>query len=456
MQTDENSAKPKKAPGPNFFQVAKSLPLILNDRLKWMESLHANFGDVVGIRLGPRKIYAVFHPDYIRHVLVTNAKNYWKGRTFEKTQAYLGKGLATVEGPTWQVQRRRMNPQFHRDALKSLLPAIDLVIDRLIGRFEAKAISGELVDLALEFPRLAMEVVARSFFGVEVPQEKIEKIIDAFKESLEFTTARTLNPFDIPESIPLPSNIRYGKAIRLLGDVVYGMIETEKKKENSPTLLSMLIRASDPETGTGMTAKQLRDEVMTMFIGGTDTSGNTLSWIFYNLGRHPEVQNRVRAEVIRADGGVELNPENLMYTQRMIEETLRLFPQNWVGSRDSYRDDEIGGVHIPGGSTVFLGVYVAHRRQDFWTNPLQFDPDRFLAENSAGRHPMAYMPFGAGQRKCIGYHFAMMEFLLAIPKILHRFEFDVVGIEKIKPHPTWSLWPKPGVPVKLRLRKTVH
>ncbi len=443
-----------KAPGPSAFEVVKSLPLIVGDRLAWMTDVQKKHGDIVRIPLGPRAVYAVFHPDFLRHVLVVNAKNYWKGRTFEKTASYMGKGLATTEGAEWQVQRRRMNPHFHKDALKSITTILSDNIELTMDRWKAFAKTGEVIDLATEFQRLAMESIARALFGTGVPQEKIHSIIEAFKVSLQFTTSRTLNPFDIPESLPIPSNIRFKKAVGVMDETVYGMIRAERARtEPSRTLLSVLVRASDPETGEAMSDQQVRDEVMTMFLGGTDTSGNTLSWTFYNLDRHPEVRTKSLEEIKKVLGNrraEHADLDSLNYIERTIDETLRLFPQNWVGSRDAYGDDVIGGYHIPAGSTVFLGVYRAHRHLDFWRESERFDPDRFLPENSAGRHPMSYMPFGAGPRKCIGFQFAMMELKLAISRILQRYEVTLVAPEKIRRYATWSLWPKPGVFAKLR------
>lgn len=435
-----------QAPGPSLPEVLSQLPLILGDRLEWMTGIHKKYGDIVRVPMGPRSIYAVFHPDYVRHVLVANQKNYWKGRTFEKTAAYMGKGLATTEGTEWQVQRRRMNPQFHRDALKGLTEIMVQNIEAMLARWDEAALRETTVDLAHEFQRLAMETVARCFFGMGVPETRILEIIEAFKIALKHTTRRTLNPFDIPETWPLPSNRKFQKAVAVIDEIVYAMIREERAKaQPSPTLLGLLVRAQDPETGEQMSEKQLRDEVLTMFIGGTDTSGNTLSWVFYNLDRLPEVQKRVRAELREAGR----NFEKLDYTKRVVDETLRLFPQNWVGSRDAYGEDTIGGYTVPAGSTVFLGVYVVHRRPDFWENAETFDPDRFLPENLTGKHPLRYLPFGAGSRKCIGYNFAMMEICLTIAMALERFQFKVVKPETIKKYATWSLWPKPGVPVKL-------
>lgn len=444
-----------QTPGPSVLSVIGQLPRIINNRLEWMIETQKKYGDIVRLPFGPRTHYAVFHPDYFRHILVANAKNYCKGRTFEKTAAYLGQGIATIEGAPWQIQRRRMNPHLNREALAGIADSMVQNIQQLLLRWEKIARQGETLDLADEFQRLALETVARALFGVEVPETEISQIISAFKISLKHTSRRTMNPFDIPESLPIPSNIRFARAIAYLDATVYRMIREEAAREEpSHTLLAMLLNATDPETGERMTEKQLRDEVMTLFLGGTDTSGNTLSWVFYNLATQPTIKAQALEEISTLLNGRLPQFEdvpNLSYLKRLVEETLRLYPQNWAMSRDTIAEDTIGGCTIPAGSTVFLGTYVAHRRPDFWENSEQFDPNRFLPENSKGRHTLSYIPFGAGPRKCIGYQFALMEFAFAISMILQKFDFEL-ETHRVTPYPSWSLWPKPGLKAKLHLR----
>jgi cytochrome P450 len=444
-----------KPPGPSLLGVLLDLPAILGDRLGWMARLFRDHGDVVRVPMGLRTAYAVFHPDHFHHVLALNARGYSKGRTFEKTAAFMGTGLATAEGPHWQAQRRRMNPHFTRTALKNLAPAMVANIDRTLDRWAESARAGRLIDLSVEFQRFAMETVARTLFGTRIPEHQIEKAIACIRTVLHHTARRSLSPFDFVGHLPLPSNRRFRAAVRALDAIVYGIIREEQRAlEASGTLLAALVQARDPETGAAMTTHQLRDEVMTLFLGGTDTTGNTLGWVFYNLARYPEVQRRVRDEVAALGSGplVAEHLDRLEYTRRVIEETLRLFPQNWAGARDTVAPDTIGGFDIPAHRTVFLGVHVVHRRPDFWEHPEAFDPDRFLPEKQAGRHPMQYIPFGAGSRKCIGYNFAMMEICLCVAGVLRRFEFEVHRPGAIVPHPAWSLAPRPGVPVRLRER----
>lgn len=446
------------APGPTRTQVISDFNNILNHRLDWIYDLQKKYGDVVRIPLGHRVSYAVFHPDLFRHVLVANAKNYWKGRTFEKAAGYLGRGLATNEGKPWQIQRRRMNPHFHRQALANLSETMVFVIEKVLDRWEQQARAGKELVLADEFQRLALEVVVRSLFGTDVAEEKISDVISAFKTALVFTTKRTMNPFDVPDWLPLSSNREFKKAISFLDEVVEEMIRKEYENPKG-TLLSVLLSAQDPETGECMSPKQVRDEVMTMFLGGTDTSGNTLSWVLYNLNRYPQMMTDLRAEVESVLGSEPFRVEKmgeLKLLKRIVDETLRLYPQNWTMSRDNYEQDTLGGYTIPKGSTVFLGVYVAHRRPDFWTDPERFDPDRFLPENLKGRHALAFLPFGGGPRKCIGYPFAQMEFAVALSRIVQRFDVEILNMDQVTTNPTWSLWPKPGLQARVTVRDPSH
>lgn len=440
-------------PGPSTFSTITQLPQLIRDRLQWMMETQKKYGDIVRVPLGPRTSYIVFHPDYFRHVLVANAKNYCKGRSFEKTGAYMGNGIATSEGTAWQAQRRRMNPHFGRDALAPIAEVMISNIEKMLDRWSISVKLDETIDLSTEFQRLALEIVARALFGTEVPEQEILQVISAFRTALQYTTRRILNPFDFTENLPLPSNLRFKKAVEYMDQVVYRTIREERQRETpSGTLLALLMAAVDPETGEGMTEKQLRDEVMTLFLGGTDTSGNTLSWVFYYLNQLTPIRAKVLEEISQVLEGRRPRFEDTMglgYTRRVVEETLRLSPQNWVMSRDTLGKDSIDGHEIPAGTTVFMGVYYAHRRPDFWNHPEVFDPNRFLPEQAKGRHALSYIPFGAGPRKCIGYQFALMEFSFAISMILQRFEVELVQPDRIKPYASWSLWPRPGILARL-------
>ena len=428
---------------------------MLRDPLGALGAYAREHGDVVRVPLGPRTVYLVAHPDLIKHVLVDHAQHYSKGRTWEKTRSYLGDGLATAEGELWRRQRRLMQPQFHRDAIGGLAVLIARTIDQTIARLDERARAPEPVDLAAELMRMTLAVLASALFGGAVKTD-VTGFTQAFQVALEHTTARVLSPIDIPDFLPTPGNLRFKRARATLDRVVLGVLQERRhSKEQTPDLLGMLIAATDPQTGEGMGDGQLRDEIITLFLGGSETSANALAWAFYLLAKHPEMEARVRQEAEQVLGDRPPSLEDLPRLRlctAVFEESMRLYPQNWVMSRDTIEADVIGGFHVPGRATVFLGVHAMHRDARFWDSPETFDPERFLPERAADRHPFAYLPFGGGQRKCIGNHFALLEGTFALAMILRAFAVELVPGHEVTADAKFNLRPKNGVLARLTRR----
>ena len=443
------------APGPRGLPLIGVLPRVARNPLEALGHYARLHGDIIRVPLGPRAVYLVTHPDLIKHVLVDKAAGYSKGRTWEKTRGYLGDGLATSEGELWRRQRRLMQPQFHKDALAALATAIAKTIDKTVERLDEHARNGTPVDLAAALMRMTLDVLQATLFGGAVTTD-VTGFTEAFQVALEHTTARVLSPLDIPDSLPLPSNLRFNKAKAKLDSVVFGVIEERRQEpEDKLDLLSMLLHAKDPETGEAMGNAQLRDEVITLFLGGSETSANGLAWAFYLMATHPEVEARVRAEidsVLGARRPVVDDVRQLKLCSAVFEESMRLYPQNWVMSRDTIGDDVVGGFHVPAKTTVFLGVHATHRDPRFWSDPEKFEPERFFAERSADRHPFAYLPFGGGQRKCIGNHFALLEATFALSMILRAFSITLEPGHNVVADPKFNLRPKHGIRVRLKRR----
>ncbi len=443
------------APGPRGWPLLGVLPRVGRNPLEALGHYARLHGDLIQVPLGPRRAYLVTHPDLIKHVLVDKAARYSKGRTWEKTRSYLGDGLATSEGELWRRQRRLMQPSFHKDALASISSTISLTIEKTIARLAVHADSGAPVDLAAALMDMTLAVLQATLFGGAVTTDT-SGFTDAFQVALEHTTARVLSPIDIPDSLPLPSNLRFKKAKAKLDSVVHAVIDERRQDpEDKPDLLSMLLHAKDPETGQAMGNDQLRDEVITIFLGGSETSANGLAWAFYLMAQNPDVEARVRAEAIDVLGDrvpVIDDLKKLRLCSAVFDESMRLFPQNWVMSRDSIEDDVVGGFHVAGKTTMFIGVHAVHRDPRFWTDPEKFDPERFFPERSADRHPMAYLPFGGGQRKCIGNHFAQLEATFALAMVLRAFSITLAPGHPVVADPKFNLRPKNGVWVTLKRR----
>jgi cytochrome P450 len=417
------------------------------DPLATMQQLAQQYGPLVRVRFGTRVHHLATRPEQIRHVLVDHASRYGKGRTFEKTRGYLGDGLATSAGEKWRRQRRLMQPHFHREAMARLGPLVCDAIAETARRWDRRARGGELFDAWQDLMAMALSVTTRALFGAQLRTGEEAVIVEAFETALEHTTRRVLLPVDLPNWLPTPGALRFRAAIGRLDRIVHRIIDEES---DAPTLLGALVAARD-EAGAGMTAPELRDEVMTLMLGGHETTGNTLAWAMDLLSRHPAVENELRAEL----RGLEDRPpawsdlERLPFTSAVVSETMRLYPQNWVMARDATEEDRIGGFVIPAGTTVFLGVYVCHHDPTIWPDPERFDPGRFLRTGEP-RDAFAYVPFGAGQRKCIGAPFAMAEATLALATLLQRFRVCVARPGPTRPVPSFALRPHEGLPVVLR------
>ncbi len=433
----------KLAPSPRSFPVINHFHYFLGDRLGTILRLQRELGDVVKLKLGPMTTHLLMHPDYARHVLVSNAKNYHKGRTFKKTESYFGQGVATSEGDLWRTQRRLMNPHFKPEALADFVDIKIKVIENSLERWQKSAKDQTMIDLGREFPRIAMEVVARTLFGQGIDQDRISGIIDQVDHILKHTMRLIILPFNVPTWLPSPSNLKFNVCLKRINQTIFEFIEKERNTAGGKnSLLSVLAHAEDPETGERMSTKQIRDEAMTLFLGGIDTTGNTLPWVIYNLVRNESALREVKEEISTVLGSGRPDfvlLRKLEKLQAAILETLRLYPQNYVMARDTYEDDEIGGFFIPRNTSVFISMYAIHRHKDFWPDPLKFDLSRFSNEAMRDRHHNAYNPFGAGQRKCLGSNFALIEMMLILSMMLQKFDVKICNKDEIKPDPRWSL-----------------
>lgn len=445
-----------RPPGPDAMAMLSAVPQLLQDRLAWIMGIHRRYGDVVRLPFGFRTLYAVSHPDIIRHILVSNVKNYSKGSMFENlSTSLMGNGLATSEGAVWQRQRRWMNPHFSHDTLVGLVDAMMTSIEYQMDSWSDAALKGDKVDFSREVQVLSGSIVARTLLGASIQERDLRRMAEELKWALSHLALRAMVPFEVVHKAPLPSNRRFARAVDLFHTVLYREIREQKQRGvPSSTLISKMLEAVDPETGERMDEKEIYDQVMTLLVGGMDTSGDTLFWTLYSLAKHRHVMARVRDEVDGVLGGRAPTYEDvqkLPYLRRVIDETLRLYPPSWATARETLGPDNLGGYDVPAGTNVLLLSYVIQRRPEFWTDPETFDPDRFLPERSQGRHPLAYFPFGGGQRKCIGFQFALLELTLAISTIMQRFDLDFVDLDGVTPAPLFSLTPK--APVFVRIRK---
>jgi cytochrome P450 len=451
--TTTNGAAPRAA-------TVRGRPLVgvLPDLLRdgpglCVRAMHANPGSVARLRAGPASLYAVYHPDHVQQVMVENNRNYWKGPAFNRAAFFFGRGLVMNEGESWLHQRRLMSPAFSHARVAGLVPIMADVVRRKGDSWDAAARAGRPVEMVHEMMTITLEVIARTMFSTGVSDDDVRRMADAFGVILKHISLRFAT-FWLPERVPLPGRTAAYAAMARLEDIVWRVVAQRRASGERPDdLLSMLLDARDAETGEPMSDTQLRDEVLTTLFGGYEATADSLAWTWHLLARHPDADARLREEVDAVMSGDAPTAEDLArldYTRRLVMESMRLYPPFWWNLRAAREDDVVGGTRIPAGATVLLVTYATHRHPEFWPDPDRFDPDRFLPEAVAGRHRHAYVPFGTGQRACIGRHLAMLETPLVLAMLVRRFRPVPVAGREVVYRAEASLRARHGVWMTLR------
>ena len=442
-------------PGPRGRPLLGSGPDFQRDMLGTLLGAWREYGDVVRFRLFGRFMgYLLANPAHIKYVLQDHHRNYTKvAQHMGKLEIVLGKGIITSEGDLWRRQRRMIQPGFQHQRLEQLGEAMVGPTLDMLEAWEPLATAGRPVDVAAEMMHLTVRIAGRALFSVDVADDA-DTIARAVAEAVEFLNRRILGALPLPEWLPLPAHRRVLAARRAIDAIVMRMVEKRRRSGlDAGDLLSLLMHARDEETGRAMDEGQLRDEVVSLFLAGHETTAIALSWTWYLLSRHPEAGRRLRAELAAVLSGrppTVADLARLPYTLMVVQEAMRLYPPVWGLSRQPIADDEIGGYHLPAGSAIFMVPYLTHRHPAFWDNPEGFDPERFSTERAAGWPRYAYFPFGGGPRQCIGSGFGLMEAQLVLATVAQRFHLDLVPGHPITPAPTLTLRPKHGVLVTLR------
>ncbi len=458
-QTEE---APLIAPGPVGNLIFGNLYGIQDDRLHAFMQLRKDYGDVVRLRIGTRTIYLVSHPDLIEYVLQDNNRNYTKGRGLEKAKPLLGNGLLTSEGEFWRRQRRLAQPAFHRKKIAGFVEIMTQATARMLSRWEERQDNTEPLNIAGEIMRLTLDVVSRTLFSTGLKPGETESVAKALPFILRETTRRLSSPLGLREYLPIQANQQFQVNLAALNQIVYRIIDERRRaveaggQDDLPEdLLSMLMFATDEETGERMNDRQLRDEVMTIFLAGHETTANNLAWTFYLLSKHPQIRTQLQDEVDRLLGGrtpVLEDIPNLVYTRQVLDESLRMFPPAWAIGRQAIQEDQVGGYRIPTGSGIVISSYVVHRHPEFWENPERFDPSRFETQKVHERPHYAYIPFGGGPRLCIGNNFALQESTLVLAMVTQRYSLDLVPGHPVVAETAITLRPRYGIQMFLNPR----
>lgn len=440
--------------GPKGLPLSGNILAFRRDTLQFIRDAAKEYGDVAHFRFGPKRhIYMLNNPDQIKEVLVTKQAHFRKAKGLQVARAVVGDGILTSEGKKHMRQRRLMQPAFHRDRIAGYGDVMVRQGVELMSEWK----DGEVLDIHHDMMKVTLAIITETMFGKTV-KEGSDKIAHAIDVGLKYVSSKATSFIDIPLSVPTRSNREFIESSEVLDKTIYALIEERRKSGESghTDLLAMLLAARDEDDGQGMTDEQVRDEVMTIFVAGHETTANTMSWIFYLLATHPEAEQKLHDELKAVLDGrlptVEDFPK-LSYANLIVQETLRLYPAAWVINREVVEEVEIGGHTYEPGDTLMMSQYVMHRMEKYYDEPDAFRPERFEGDLLKRIPAYAYFPFGGGPRVCIGNNFALMEAALLLATIAQQYKLRLAEPEKqVEPEPLVTLRPKNGLMMRLEKR----
>ncbi|MHB1426274.1 MAG: cytochrome P450 [Gemmataceae bacterium] len=432
-------------PGPKGHFLSGHLPEMRRDLLGFYLRCARDYGDCAIVRFGLHRVFFVNHPALIEQVL--HSRNFTKHYGLRMNRLLLGNGLLTSEGDFWLRQRRLIQPVFQRERILSYAPDMTACTERQIDAWR----DGDVRDLHAEMRKLTLAIATKTLFGTDAGDQS-EEVGRALHDAMGTFGQRFFRIIHIPESVPTPGNLRIRKAIRRLDAILYGLINQRRAEGGQNDLLSILSHARHDSDGSGMTDQQLRDEAMTLFLAGHETTALALSWGWYLLAQHPQVVEKLQEELRQVLGNrtpTVADLSNLPYTDAIVQEIMRLYPPAYAIGRQAVEPCTIGGYPVPAGGTILMSQWVVHRDPRFFDDPERFYPERWL-DGLAKRLPRyAYFPFGGGQRICIGNTFALMELPLVLATIARRYRFSRLPGPPVMPKPQLTLQPDRPILVKM-------
>jgi cytochrome P450 len=429
---------------------------VRKDVLGWLMRTAKEHGPVARYRFGPGLAYLVTHPDGLKHVLQDHVKNYTKDHfSYALFRRVVGDGLLTSQGETWLKQRRLAQPAFHRARISAMAEQMVRATAELAEHWAESARSGAPRHVVRDMMALTLRIVGEALFGTDVRAE-VQAVSEAFNVLSEQTVERFRSLRLLPPVLPTAYDRAFRQANRALREVVARVIaERRKRPEDQGDLLSMFMLARDEETGEQMDDAHLQSEVMTMMLAGHETTATALSWAWVLLEQNPGPEQKLHEELASVLGGRLPTADDLprlVYTRRVLDEVLRLYPPVYVLSRKVVENDTVCGYQVLGGSALDLSPYVTHRLPEYWPDPERFDPDRFTPEQVAARPRYAYFPFLGGPRQCIGNSFALMEGTLILATLAQRYRPRMAAGYTPRPEPLITLRPTGELPVLISAR----
>ncbi|HME39270.1 MAG TPA: cytochrome P450 [Steroidobacteraceae bacterium] len=410
--------------------------------------------DIVERKMFGRRRFLINEPAAIKHVLIDNAANYQKTEITRRIlEPGLGRGLITSEGDTWRQHRRTMSPAFDHRSIASYAPIMTAAAQELLAQWSGLG-AGAAVDVATAMMQATLNIISRTMFSSD--SDHIVAVMERGAGRYQAQMRPNIMDFlDLPAWLAGLSRIRV--AHRTLGEFdteIDRLIRARSgNPENAPKdLLARLIAARDEQTGGGMTAQEVRDHVITIFMAGHETTAMAMTWTWYLLSQHAAEEAKLHAELEAVLGGRAPGAEDiakLTYTRMVIDESMRLYPPVHTIAREALADDTLAGLRVPRGSAVLIAPWVLHRHVKLWRDPGRFDPERFSPEHSAARARFSYLPFGGGRRICIGAAFATAEATLLLATIAQRFRLRLAAGHPVEPQGLITLRARHGMKMLL-------
>ncbi len=436
-------------PGPKGTLLAGSLRDFTTRRLDFFLDITRQYGDLASFRFGPRRLYLASHPDLIEQVLVTDARHYIKHFGARNYKPVLGNGLVTSEGDFWLRQRRLAQPAFLKNRVLSYAPVMSDLTRAMLERWQP----GQRVHINEEFSNLTSAIALKTLFGLDDPGDR-EEFVKSLRFAFDMLSLRFRDILPLPLWVPTPRNRRTHRAIAHLYRVVDGFITQSRARKEPGDLLTRLTAARDDD-GSVMTDRQLREEAMTLYLAGHETTALTLTWSWVLLSQHPDAQAKLTEEWNRVLAGRSPTPDdlsNLPYTDAVLSESMRVYPPVYLIGREATCDLELGGYRVRKGTTIFMSQWSSHRDPRYFPEPEVFRPERWL-DGLAKRIPKyAYYPFGGGPRVCIGNTFALMEAAILLATVGQRYRIAMDPDAMIGTNPQITLLPAFPIPVTLEKR----
>ncbi|MEM7531522.1 MAG: cytochrome P450 [Chloroflexota bacterium] len=460
-----NKAKPSTIPTVRGNFLLGNLNEFRNDTLGLFTRVMHEHGDIAKVYYGPKPAYHITHPDYVKHVLVDNNRNYKRAESSSSVlRMLLGENIISSEGDYWRRQRRIMQPVFHRKRIDGFS---NIMIDNTAKMLDqwAQHPKNQPLDVDHEMMAVTLAIVGRALFGVDLTDDAGD-FGEAMTANNKYFSYRLSNLFAPPLWVPTKRNRRFKQITERTADLIPNMI-AERRQDIATNgtahetgrqydLLDLLLEARYEDTREGMSDAQLNSETQVMIGAGHETTSMTLSWTLYLLSQHPEIEAKLHAEIdaVLGDRLPTLDAlDKLVYNKMVIQESMRKYPAAWAVSREALTPDTIGGYDIPAGVPVLVPIHAIHHNPALWDNPDTFDPERFAPDKAKTYNRFAYFPFGGGPRQCIGMGFAMMEAQLLLAMIVQRFRLRLVPKHPVEPWPLITLRMKYGLQMTLEVRR---